>query len=381
MEGFQVMKRILFVTGTRADYGKIKPLMQEVLGVKEYELHIFVTGMHMLSKYGSTHIELEKDGFKNLYKYINQTDSTSMDLILSNTILGISNYVNEYEVDLIVVHGDRVEALAGAIVGALNNIRVAHIEGGEVSGTIDESIRHAVSKFSHLHFVANEEAKRRLIQLGEVANNIYIIGSPDIDIMLSNKLPGFREVQRKYDIHFDDYGILMYHPVTTEVNEIKSKIKEVVDAVNQSNRNYIVIFPNNDSGSRDIIQEYQRLAGNDKFKIYPSVKFEYFLTMLKCSKFIIGNSSAGIREAGIYHIPAIDIGSRQNGRYSKSDQGILHTKEAKAEILDCIQSIRNHTVTEHNEFGDGNSSKRFIEILRGQDIWDCEIQKKFIDVE
>ena len=376
-----MMKRILFITGTRADYGKIKPLMQEVVGAKEYELHIFVTGMHMLSKYGSTHIELEKDGFKNLYKYINQTESTSMDLILSNTIQGISNYVNEYTVDLIIVHGDRVEALAGAIVGALNNIRVAHIEGGEVSGTIDESIRHAVSKFSHLHFVANEEAQRRLIQLGEDKNNIYIIGSPDIDIMLSDKLPRFKEVQRKYEIPFDDYGILMYHPVTTEVNEIKDKIREVVDAILSSNRNYIVVFPNNDNGSRDIIREYSRLSDQSRFRIYPSVKFEYFLTMLKYSEFIIGNSSAGIREAGIYKVPAIDIGSRQNGRYITSNHGIIHTVEFKSEILQCIQSIPNHTVMEYSEFGDGNSSKRFLEILRDVNIWDCEIQKKFIDVE
>jgi UDP-N-acetylglucosamine 2-epimerase (hydrolysing) len=375
------MKRILFITGTRADYGKIKPLMQEVLGLKEYELHIFVTGMHMLSKYGSTHIELEKDGFKNLYKYINQTDSTSMDLILSNTILGISNYVNEYEVDLLVVHGDRVEALAGAIVGALNNIRVAHIEGGEVSGTIDESIRHAVSKFSHLHFVANEAAKRRLIQLGEDAYNIYIIGSPDIDVMLSDKLPGLKEVQRKYEIPFEDYGILMYHPVTTEVDEIKGKIKEVVDAVLLSDRNYIVIFPNNDNGSREIIEEYKRLSGNERFKIFPSVKFEYFLTMLKYCEFIIGNSSAGIREASIYKVPAIDIGSRQNGRYSMNDKGIIHSIEDKHELLKCIQSIPDHDTFQNNEFGDGNSSKRFIEILQGQNIWDCKIQKKFIDVE
>ncbi len=375
------MKRILFITGTRADYGKIKPLMQEVCKVPNYELHIFVTGMHMLSKYGSTHIELEKDGFKNLYKYINQTESTSMDLILSNTILGISNYVNEYEVDLIVVHGDRVEALAGAIVGALNNIRVAHIEGGEVSGTIDESIRHAVSKFSHLHFVANDEAKRRLIQLGEQSGNIYIIGSPDIDIMLSDKLPSFTEVQHKYEIPFSEYGILMYHPVTTEVDNMKLKVKEVVDAILLSNRNYIVIYPNNDNGSRDILEEYKRFEGNARIRIYPSVKFEYFLMMLKNCAFIIGNSSAGIREAGIYGVPAIDIGSRQNGRYATSNQGIFHTDEVKDDILQSIQGLPDHKSMEHNAFGDGNSSKRFIDILKGNDIWDCDIQKKFIDVE
>jgi UDP-N-acetyl-D-glucosamine 2-epimerase, UDP-hydrolysing len=375
------MKKILFVTGTRADYGKIKSLMKEVLKVDEYELQIFITGMHMLSKYGSTHHELEKDGFQNLYKYINQTDSTSMDLVLSNTILGISNYVNEYKIDLIVVHGDRVEALAGAIVGALNNIRVAHVEGGEVSGTIDESIRHAITKFSHIHFVANEEAKKRLIQLGEEPANIYVIGSPDIDVMLSESLPTINEVKNRYEIVFDEYAILMHHPVTTESEQTKDKIKEVVDAVLESNRNYVVIYPNNDSGSNDILNEYKRLQNNPRIKIFPSIKFEYFLSMLKHAEFIIGNSSAGIREAGIYRVPAIDIGTRQTGRYVPNTNGILHTQENKLEILKCIETVDQYNVKSNNTYGEGNSSTKFIEILKANDIWECDIQKRFIDVE
>ena len=206
------MRSILFITGTRADYGKIKELMRRILQESIFDLKIFVTGMHMLARYGSTHLELEKDGFRDLYKYINQIDSSNMDMVLSYTIQGISNYIHEYDVDMIVVHGDRVEALAGAIVGALNNIRVAHIEGGEISGTIDESIRHAVSKFSHLHFVAHDEARNRLIQLGEDFDSIYVIGSPDIDVMLSDTLPSPAGVRRKYGIEFTEYAILMYHP-------------------------------------------------------------------------------------------------------------------------------------------------------------------------
>lgn len=375
------MKRILFVTGTRADYGKIKALMKEILNIEDFDLQIFVTGMHMLSKYGSTHLELEKDGFQNLYKYINQTDNTSMDIVLSNTILGISNYINEYNVDLIVVHGDRVEALAGAMVGALNNIRVAHVEGGEVSGTIDESIRHAISKFSHVHFVANDEAKKRLIQLGELSENIFIIGSPDIDVMLSDDLPTIHEVKEKYSIPFDEYAILMYHPVTTEINNIKNNIKEVVDAIIESKKNYIVIYPNNDSGSSVILEEYKRFSSVKNIKVFPSIKFEHFLIMLKNADFIIGNSSAGIRESGIYKVPAIDIGTRQSGRYIKNTNGILHTIENKSEIINRITCIQKQSVKSYNEYGDGNSSTKFIEILKGKKIWDCEIQKKFIDVE
>ncbi len=163
-------KKIVFLTGTRADFGKLKSLLNQIVPHAEFDVHIFVTGMHMLSKYGSTYIEVERNKFPNIYKFINQNHSDNMDVVLGKTIAGFSDYISETKPDLIVVHGDRVEAMAGAIVGSLRNIKVAHIEGGEVSGTIDEVIRHSVSKLSHVHFVANEEAKNRLIQLGEHQN-------------------------------------------------------------------------------------------------------------------------------------------------------------------------------------------------------------------
>nr|WP_206513225.1 UDP-N-acetylglucosamine 2-epimerase [Vibrio alfacsensis] len=154
-----------------------------------------------------------------------------MDIVLSKTIQGLSDYVQDLKPDMIVVHGDRVEALAGAIVGSLNNILVAHIEGGEVSGTIDELIRHSVSKMSHLHFVSNDFARKRLIQLGECESSIFVIGSPDLDIMKSKELPSLLDVKDRYDIDFDKYSILMYHPVTTALNELGENIHEVVSGV------------------------------------------------------------------------------------------------------------------------------------------------------
>lgn len=230
------MKKILFLTGTRADYGKIKSLMSKVHEDDNFELYIFVTGMHMLSRYGSTWREIEKDGFKNVYHFINQTQNTSMDIALSNTIAGLSNYIAEINPHLIVVHGDRLEALAGAIVGAFNNILVAHIEGGEVSGTIDESIRHAITKFAHIHLVSNEESRKRIIQLGENEAHVFVVGSPDIDIMYSNKLPSITNVKKRYEIYFDKYAILMYHPVTTEIGKLRNNINELLDGVIQSKK-------------------------------------------------------------------------------------------------------------------------------------------------
>jgi UDP-N-acetylglucosamine 2-epimerase (hydrolysing) len=373
------MKRIVFLTGTRADYGKIKSLMKMVEESPKFELQIFITGMHMLSRYGSTFIEIEKDGFKNIYKYVNQKNGNGMDVTLSNTIEGFSHYCSEYKPDLIVVHGDRVEALAGAIVGALNNIKVAHIEGGEVSGTIDESIRHAITKFAHIHLVANEEARQRVIQLGEKENSVFVIGSPDIDIMFSSNLPDLQSAKEKYGIDFPEYAILMYHPVTTQVSELRKNSRNVVDAIIDSGKNYIVIYPNNDEGSHMILDEFKRLEENPRFKIFPSIRFEHFLTLLKYSEFMIGNSSAGVREASVYGVPSIDIGNRQSGRY-KIEEGssIIHVEEDSAKILQAISFIQNMIFSTQSLFGDGDSSNKFMGVLHNELTWDHDYQKQFI---
>jgi UDP-N-acetylglucosamine 2-epimerase (hydrolysing) len=201
-------KKIVFLTGTRADFGKLKSLIEITNSDSSYEVELFVTGMHLQSKYGSTVDEIVKCGYPNIYKFINHTSERSMDQNLAKTIQGFSDFVRESKPHLIVIHGDRVEALAGAIVGSLNNILVAHVEGGEVSGTIDELIRHAVSKMSHTHFVSNAKAKKRLIQMGELEESIFEIGSPDVDVMVSENLPSISEVKNRYDIEFEEYGIV-----------------------------------------------------------------------------------------------------------------------------------------------------------------------------
>ena len=167
----------------------------------DFELHIFATGMHLSKQFGLTVREIEKSNFKNIYKFINHDRYYQMDLALSHTIDGFSKFIAEYEPDLIVVHGDRVEPLAASIVGALNNILVAHIEGGEVSGTIDDSIRHAISKLAHIHLVNDAKAKKRLLQLGENKDSIFIIGSPDLDILDSDTI-SLEDAKSYYDLDF-----------------------------------------------------------------------------------------------------------------------------------------------------------------------------------
>lgn len=374
-------KKILFITGTRADYGKIKPLLKALENSEKFQLYIYVSGMHLLSICGDTYNEILKDNYQNTYIAYGLINSKSMSYNLGDVVCNLTGYVEKIKPDMVIVHGDRIDALAGAIVGALNNIMVGHIEGGEVSGTIDESIRHAISKFAHMHFVSNENAKSRLIQLGENKEDIYVIGSPDIDVMKSDMLPTLQQAKDRYQINFEDYGILMYHPVTTEYQSIGNKIKNIVDSVIASNKNYIVIYPNNDLGSEVILNEYKRFSKNEKIRLFPSLRFEHFLSLLKNSDFMIGNSSAGIRETCIYGIPSIDIGTRQEGRYSvNKTKNIIHVNENAEDILNAINKINELRISSC-EFGKGNSTDLFLNIIEKSEIWNKCLQKKFIDLK
>lgn len=249
------------------------------------------------------------------------------------------------------------------------------------ASVVERHFTDAISKFAHVHFVCTEEAKERLIQMGEEIERIYVIGSPDIDIMVSKNLPKLWEAKKRYDITFEDYAIFMYHPVTTEYTALSKNVREIIDAVMESDKNYIVIYPNNDMGSEIILHEYERLKEKERFKLFPSVRFEYFLTLLKNAKFMIGNSSAGVREAGIYGIPAIDIGTRQQGRYyTEKSKNILHTLEDKKKILEAVKNIESYTV-KTEIFGDGNSTMRFYNIVRTKEFWAKKIQKHFVDFQ
>jgi len=372
-------KKILFLTGTRADFGKIKSLISVLDSDSRFEVFVFVTGMHLQKEYGYTLIEIERCKYKNVHTFANHTHETTMDLTLAKTIEGLSVFCKTVSPDMIVVHGDRVETLAGAIVGSLNNILVAHIEGGELSGTVDELIRHSVSKLSHIHFVSNAEAAKRLIQMGEMQSSIYTIGSPDVDIMFSDALPTLAVVKDYYEINFEHYAIVMFHPVTTESSEMKAYAQQFVASLLNDHHHYVVIYPNNDLGSQFIITEYQKLANHPRFRIFPSLRFEYFLTLLKNAQFIIGNSSAGIREAPYYGIPIINIGTRQQNRSLHAD--IVNVNYQQEAIQEALQLIDAHQVVQTEaDFGQGNSAALFVNAILNADIWQINHQKQFREI-
>lgn len=372
-------KKIVFLTGTRADFGKLKSLITILEKQTEFNVHIFVTGMHLLPEYGYTVNEIVNSKFSNITKFDNSADG-KMEMSLSKTIEGFSNYLSDLKPDLVVVHGDRLEALAGAIVSSINNTLVAHIEGGEISGTIDESIRHAISKFSHIHFTSDEESKQRLIKLGENPKNINVIGSPDLDLMNEENMEPINKVKEYYEISFNNYGIVLFHPVTTEIDCLDDHVSHLCQALISSKKNYIVIYPNNDLGNERIIKKYKKILKNNSFKIFPSLRFEYFLTLLKHSDFLIGNSSCGLREAPFFGVPSINIGTRQMGRSNLSQ--IINVEPVSEKILKKINQINNsrkNTFKIDQDVFIKNSDKKFLRALKRKSFWITSKQKHFFD--
>ena len=375
-------KKILFITATRAEFGKIKTLINILKNSKNFKPYIFITGVHTLKKFGSTYKEILNEKYENIKIFKNYyTDQKEIngDLIISQTIIGLKKYVSSIKPDLLVIHGDRHEALAGAIVGCMNNILTAHIEGGELSGNIDEIIRHSVSKLSHIHFPSNANAKKRIIQMGEKRKTIFNIGSPDIDILLSRTVPKYEIVKKRYDIPFKkkDYGILIWHPDSINIKNIVDNTKKVLGFVKKTKQNYIVIYPNNDYGNENIINLINLNLNSNKYKIYPSIRFENFISLLKNSKFIVGNSSCGIREAPYFGLNIFNLGNRQNSRSKNKD--IYNIKINKLNKINFDKLIKRK-VKNKKPYGYGNSNIKFLKLINSKNFWKIDKQKIFSNV-
>jgi UDP-N-acetylglucosamine 2-epimerase (hydrolysing) len=308
-------RSLLFVTGTRADFGKIEPL---AIACRDagFKITFFITGMHMMSRYGETRLEVKRFEGAEFFEFVNQRSGDPQDFVLAKTVMGFSDFVHEHRPDLVVIHGDRVEAMAAAIVCAMRYIPSAHIEGGEVSGTIDESIRHCNTKLCSSHFVSSDTAKRRVLALGEASERVFVIGSPELDIHArSADEVSIEEVKLRYAIPFADYGIVIFHPVTSEANSMAQQAQSLFSALRDSGKNFVVILPNNDPGTELILEAINTLP-TERFRCIPSMRFSYFSQLLRHASLMVGNSSAGVREAPFLGVPSIDIGTRQNERAS-----------------------------------------------------------------
>ena len=371
-------RTILFVTGTRADFGKLEPL---AIAARDqgFTVSFFVTGMHMLDRYGLTKLEVHRTPGVRVHEFLNQRAGDPQDMILAKTVIGFSDFVKEHSPDLVVIHGDRVEALACALVCATNYVRCAHIEGGEVSGTIDEIYRHCNSKLASSHFVSSDDAARRVMSLGEAADDIHPIGSPELDFHAGPSGVTMAEVKSRYDIPFDEFGICVFHPVTSEAASMGAQADDLFAALDRSGKNFVVIAPNNDPGSADIFAAINRLP-TDRFRVLPSMRFAHFSELMKNASAMIGNSSAGVREAPFIGVPSLDIGSRQTNR-AKSPSVFFADASETDKINAFLTEQWGKAYPRHDAFGGGSAADRFAAILKTDAFWNSTLQKTFHDPE
>lgn len=373
------MKKVLFLTWTRADYWKIRSLIREVDKHDNFESYVFVTWMHMLWKYWFTFKEVLEENHQNVYLNINQHVWEKQEIIIANTIINLSHYIHEINPDLIVIHWDRVEALAWVIAWSFTNTLVAHVEWWESSGSIDESVRHSISKLSHLHFVANEKSADKLEMMWEKRENIYSIWSPDFDAIFSDEWSKIDELKIKYDIPFEEYWIFIFHSVTTETSNFEQHCINVLDGLIQSNKKFILIYPNNDPSSDIVIKYFNKYISDKEFKesyrIFDSIPFNDFLTILKNSKCIVWNSSAWVRQAPTLWVPTVNIWTRQNNR---NDWESIHnvnydSNEVKNKINELWEDKKVYPKC--LTFGDWKAWERFIKIIKSENFWNTPIQK------
>lgn len=367
-------KRLLFITGTRADYGKLEPLAVAAQQAG-FAISFFITGMHMMRRYGETRLEVRRFPGAEFFEFVNQREGDAQEFILSKTILGFSDFVHEHRPDLVVIHGDRVEAMAASIVCAMKYIPSAHIEGGEVSGTIDESIRHCNTKLCATHFVSSDAAKARVLALGEAPDSIYNIGSPELDTHARPSGVSLDEVKARYAIPFDDFGIAVFHPVTSEADTIGAQAASLFARLEASGKCFVVIAPNNDPGTEDIFSVLERLP-KERFRLIPSMRFNYFSELMKHAAVMVGNSSAGVREAPFLGLPSLDVGTRQTNR--AQSPSIQACSAFDADVIDRFLGERwGRRLPMDASFGAGDAAARFVTILQTADYWNRPAQKVF----
>ncbi|MEY4755721.1 MAG: UDP-N-acetyl-D-glucosamine 2-epimerase, UDP-hydrolyzing [Pseudomonadota bacterium] len=365
-------KKLLFVTGTRADFGKLEPLAHAAQQAG-FDISFFITGMHMMKRYGETRLEVKRFAGAEFFEFVNQREGDALDFILSKTILGFSDFVHEHRPDLVIIHGDRVEALAASIVCAMRYIRSAHIEGGEVSGTIDESIRHCNTKLCATHFVSSESARQRVLALGEAPERVYNIGSPELDTHARPSGVTIEEVKARYAIPFADYGIVIFHPVTSEVDTIGAQAKSLFACLEASGKNFVVIAPNNDPGTDEIFAVIEALP-KERFRLIPSMRFNYFSELMKNAAVMVGNSSAGVREAPFLGLPSLDVGTRQSNRAQAESVRTCSAFDKQA-INRFLSSCWGSWSNEDQAYGQGLASIQFVHTVKSSAFWQIGFQK------
>lgn len=365
------MRKICYVSGTRADFGLLSSTLVKASQHPDLDISVCLTGMHALDsigELGKTAQEVINTGLRVCgiveTPVLGERSNIAMAKAISAQISGFTDIFDKEKFDFIIVLGDRGEMLAAAIVALHLGIPTIHIHGGERSGTVDEPVRHAISKLSHYHFVAVKEAKERLIKMGENPGNIFYTGAPGLDDIYQQNFISKEELY--YSVGFDikiKTCLVIYHPVVQEQDKTGKQIYDLLEVINSKDLQAIILMPNTDAGSHGIVKGIQDFSSQSRFKIYDHLPRAQYLNWLNACDFMIGNSSSGIIEACSLQKPVIDVGNRQKMR--EISPNTIRISNCPIEISSALDQVlqETHPRCWENVYGDGQAGERIVSLL------------------
>ncbi|XP_022537437.2 bifunctional UDP-N-acetylglucosamine 2-epimerase/N-acetylmannosamine kinase isoform X2 [Astyanax mexicanus] len=378
--------RVCVATCNRADYSKLAPIMFGLKAQPElFELEVVVLGSHLIDDYGNTFRMIEQDDFdigSKLHTIVRGEDEAAMVESVGLALVKLPDVLQRLAPDVLVVHGDRFDALALATAAALMNIRILHLEGGEVSGTIDDSIRHAISKLAHYHAVCTRSAESHLIAMCEDHDRILLAGCPSYDKLLSaHQREDYVDIIKAWlgdDVKEQDYIVALQHPVTTDIKNSIKIYELMLDALVSFNKKTLILFPNIDAGSKEMVRVMRKkgIEQHPNFRAVKHVPFDQFIQLVAHAGCMVGNSSCGVREAGAFGTPVINLGTRQTGR--ETGENVLHVRDADTQnkIYHALELQFGKRYPCSKIYGDGNAVPRILKFLQSIDLAE-PLQKKF----
>lgn len=382
------MKKICVLIGSRANYSSIKNLLYELKKNRKIKLILIVFSSAVLDKYGRVADIIKKDGFKineEIYNHLDGETPLTMSKSTGLAIIELSSSFLKHKPDIVLTIGDRYETMATAISATYLNIPLAHTMGGEVSGTIDESIRHAITKFSHIHFPASRDAYNRILRLGENKKNVFLVGCPRIDEVkkILNQKISINTIEKSLyttgvgkKFHLNQKFLLFsQHPVTTEYYLSDKHIKSTLLAIKKINLPTIGLWPNADAGSAEmskVIRKFREIGFTNNIYFFKNLDLNIYINLMNLTSCLIGNSSSAIREGAYIGTPSVNIGTRQNGR--ERAKNVIDCNNDSKNIFKAInKQIQTKKYKSSNIYGDGNSAKKISKILSKIKV---DIQKK-----
>lgn len=382
-------RKICVLTGTRAEYGLLRWLMTDIQNDAVLELQVIATGAHLSPEFGLTYRDIEADGFKIDRKVEMLVSSDSPVGITKSMSLGLSGYadaLSDLRPDLLVLLGDRYETFAAAAAALVAKVPVAHLHGGEITeGAFDDALRHAISKLSHLHFVALDDYRHRVIQLGERPESVFTVGGLGMDGMLRQPLLSREQLEQSLDLKFKRRNLLVtFHPATLESAPPEVQMQELLQALDSLDDTQLIFtMPNADTGGRALMSMVDVFvaARPERAKAFASLGQQRYLSCLQFVDAVVGNSSSGVLEAPSFRIGTIDIGDRQRGRLKAAS--IIECAPQREQIVTALQRVYSTEFQASlrevkNPYGDGGASARIVSLLRDCPL-DALIMKRFYD--